>query len=256
MTDPCFILFKKEISAAEVPLKINNPFEASTPAICKIAAAELQDFLLLKTPDWTHNFGTDSEKKGIVKGKMFGVLVVQNSQNELGYLATFSGKIADKNYPSVFVPSVFDVSSDDFFINKGMHELTQIGNEISTLEASESIGSQNKIESLKNYRKAKSAKLQQQLFDNYHFMNQQKESKNLCDIFETYNSKKPPSAAGECAAPKLLQYAFQHNMKPIAIAEFWWGQSPKSEIKIHGEFYTACNDKCRPILSYMLGEKF
>ncbi len=187
---------------------------------------------------------------------MFGVLVVQNANKEIGYLATFSGKIADENYPSSFVPSVFDVSTDDFFINKGMHLLTLIGNEISALESSQNNESLSKIEDLKNLRKEKSAQLQQQLFDNYHFLNQNNESKNLCDIFESYNSKKPPSAAGECAAPKLLQYAFQHNLLPIAIAEFWWGQSPKSEIRIHGEFYTSCNDKCRPILSYMLGEKF
>ncbi len=256
MTDPCFINFKKEIIDAEIPLKINNPFEAPTPEICKIAASELQDFLIRKTPDWIHNFGTDPKKKGTAKGKMFGVLVVQNANKEIGYLATFSGKIADENYPSSFVPSVFDVSTDDFFINKGMHLLTLIGNEISALESSQNNESLSKIEDLKNLRKEKSAQLQQQLFDNYHFLNQNNESKNLCDIFESYNSKKPPSAAGECAAPKLLQYAFQHNLLPIAIAEFWWGQSPKSEIRIHGEFYTSCNDKCRPILSYMLGEKF
>jgi tRNA pseudouridine32 synthase/23S rRNA pseudouridine746 synthase len=256
MIDPCFVAFKKEISHAEIPLKINNPFESITPVICKIAAAELQDFLQLNTPDWIHNFGTDSEKNGTIKGKMFGVLVVHNAQNELGYLAAFSGKITDEKYPSVFVPSVFDVSTDDFFINKGMLELTRISNEINALKTSNSIEDLDKIEALKNLRKEKSAQLQQKLFDHYHFMNKRKESKNLCEIFEMYNSKKPPSAAGECAAPKLLQYAFQHNLKPLAIAEFWWGQSPKSEIRIHGEFYTSCNDKCRPILSYMLGEKF
>jgi tRNA pseudouridine32 synthase/23S rRNA pseudouridine746 synthase len=256
MIDACFIAFKKKISSAEIPLEINNPFELTPSEICKIAARELQDFLELNTPDWIHNFGTDSEKKGIAKGKMFGVLVVQNSKNEIGYLAAYSGKISDEKYPAFFVPSVFDVSTDNFFISKGMLELTQIGNEINRLEKSGNLESLTEIEALKTLRKTKSAKLQQQLFDNYHFMNAHKESRNLCEIFELYSAKKPPSAAGECAAPKLLQYAFQNNLKPIAIAEFWWGKSPKSEIRIHGEFYTACNDKCRPILSYMLGEKF
>jgi tRNA pseudouridine32 synthase/23S rRNA pseudouridine746 synthase len=256
MIDPCFISFKQEISTTEIPLALNNPFESTTPLICKIAASELQGYLQRQTPDWTHNFGTDSEKEGLAKGKMFGVLVVRNAHDELGYLAAFSGKIADESYPSIFVPSVFDVSTDDFFINKGMLLLTQISNEINTLETSATSQSRSKIADLKKIRKAKSAQLQQQLFDHYQFMNQQKDSRNLCEIFQLYNSKKPPSAAGECAAPKLLQYAFQHNMKPLAIAEFWWGQSPKSEIRIHGEFYTSCNDKCRPILSYMLEEKF
>lgn len=256
MIDPCFIAFKQEIGHTEIPLTINNPFESRTPEICKIAAMELQAYLDVCTPDWIHNFGTDPEKIGTAKGKMFGILVVRNSQNELGYLAAFSGKIADENYPSVFVPSVFDSSTDDFFIDKGMHELTQIGYEIKILETSVTSQSRSKIAALKNLRKEKSAQLQQQLFDNYHFINQQKESKNLCAIFESYNSKKPPSAAGECAAPKLLQYAFQHDMKPIAITEFWWGKSPNSEIRVHGKYYTSCNDKCRPVLSYMLGEKF
>lgn len=256
MIDPCFIVFKKEISHAEIPLKLNNPFESSTPEICKIAAIELQDFLQINTQDWIHNFGTDSKKNSLAKGKMFGVLVVRNTQNDLGYLAAFSGKIADEKHPFGFVPSVFDVSTDDFFINKGMGELTQISHEIDTFKTSDKEYALEEIEKLKSLRKKKSAQLQQQLFDNYHFMNQQKVSKSLCDIFEIYNSKKPPSAAGECAAPKLLQYAFHHDLKPLAIAEFWWGQSPKSEIRVHGEFYTACNDKCRPILSYMLGEKF
>ncbi len=256
MIDPCFIHFRKEISDADIPLKMNNPFEAATPEICKIAASELKEFLIRNSPEWIHNFGTDPEKKGTARGKMFGVLIVRKGQNELGYLIAFSGKFADKEYPSVFVPSVFDVSTDDFFINKGMLSLTQMGNDISALESSKNNKSLSKIKDLKNLRKQKSAQLQQKLFDNYHFVNQNKESKNLCDIFESYNSKKPPSAAGECAAPKLLQYAFQHNMKPLAIAEFWWGQSPKSEIRVHGEYYASCSDKCRPILSYMLGEKF
>jgi tRNA pseudouridine32 synthase/23S rRNA pseudouridine746 synthase len=256
MIDPCFIAFKKEISHTEIPTAINNPFESRPPEICKIAAIELQDFLNENTAEWLHNFGNDSSKSDNAKGKMFGVLVVQNADKAIGYLAAFSGKIADKDFPSCFVPSVFDESADNFFINKGMLSLTQIGNEINALESSRNIKSLSKIEDLKNKRKEKSAQLQKQLFDNYHFMNQQKQSKCLFDIFESYNSKKPPSAAGECAAPKLLEYAFQHDMKPLAIAEFWWGQSPKSEIRIHGEFYTSCNDKCRPILSYMLGEKF
>ena len=107
---------------------------------------------------------------------------------------------------------------------------------------------QSKINQLKEERKAKSAALQQKLFQQYSFLNQNGETKSLGAIFED----NPPASAGECAAPKLLQYAFAHQLKPIALAEFWWGQSPKSEIRKHGHFYPACTGKCKPILAHML----
>jgi tRNA pseudouridine32 synthase/23S rRNA pseudouridine746 synthase len=94
--------------------------------------------------------------------------------------------------------------------------------------------------------------LQQALFDQYHFLNKDRKSKSLCAIFEDFGKKKPASGAGECAAPKLLHYAFKHGMKPLAIAEFWWGKSSKRGDRKHKNFYPACNDKCRPILAYML----
>lgn len=101
-------------------------------------------------------------------------------------------------------------------------------------------------------RKTRSAILQQKLFDQYHFLNINGERKSLVDIFEPTTLTKPPAGAGECAAPKLLQYAFNHQLKPIAMSEFWWGASPKSEVRKHGNFYPACRGKCEPILGYML----
>lgn len=62
----------------------------------------------------------------------------------------------------------------------------------------------------------------------------------------------PPAGSGECAAPKLLNYAYQNQLKPIAMAEFWWGQSPKSQVRKHKQFYPACRSKCEPILGHML----
>jgi tRNA pseudouridine32 synthase/23S rRNA pseudouridine746 synthase len=110
----------------------------------------------------------------------------------------------------------------------------------------------DKIQSLKTRRKQKSGALQQKLFDQYQFLNQSGEVKPLTAIFEKTVFGKPPSGAGECAAPKLLQYAFQHQLKPIAMAEFWWGQSPVSEVRKHGQYYPACRGKCEPILGHML----
>ena len=104
------------------------------------------------------------------------------------------------------------------------------------------------INQLKEERRQKSAQLQQQLFEQYAFLNQYQELKSLGTIF----NGNPPAGAGECAAPKLLHYAFQHSLKPIAMAEFWWGQSPKSEVRKHQQFYPACTGKCEPILNHML----
>ena len=108
------------------------------------------------------------------------------------------------------------------------------------------------IDALKEERKIKSAACQQEIFDHYYFLNKEGQQKSLAAIFHATEDQKPPAGAGECAAPKLLQYAFLHKLKPIALAEFWWGQSPSSEIKKHGHFYPACRGKCEPILGHML----
>lgn len=108
------------------------------------------------------------------------------------------------------------------------------------------------IEKLKTERKNRSATLQQQLFEQFRILNAREEIRDLCDIFSETEQKVPPAGAGECAAPKLLQYAYQHHLKPIAMAEFWWGNSPKTEIRRHGYYYPACKGKCEPILKHML----
>ncbi|MGV3459240.1 MAG: RluA family pseudouridine synthase [Flavobacterium sp.] len=109
-----------------------------------------------------------------------------------------------------------------------------------------------KIESFKALRREKSAALQQQLFEQYVFLNKNKQTRSLHSIFSATVFGKPPAAAGECATPKLLQYAFTHGFNPLAMAEFWWGAGPKSEIRKHKHFYPACSGKCKPILAHML----
>lgn len=108
------------------------------------------------------------------------------------------------------------------------------------------------IQALKTERKTRSAALQQQLFEQFKMLNYRGETKTLCDIFEQTVHKTPPAGAGECAAPKLLQQAYLHGWKPVAMAEFWWGNSPKTEIRHHGHYYPACKGKCEPILQHML----
>ena len=140
---------------------------------------------------------------------------------------------------------------------------------------------QERIIAWKRERKMKSDRLQRWLFSQFSLLNARGERKNLLDIFRDYYLKNspartkaahitsantteratkeylaasllPPSGAGECCEPKLLQYAFLHGFKPISMAMFWWGPSPKTEIRQHGNYYPACNGKCKPILEWML----
>lgn len=111
---------------------------------------------------------------------------------------------------------------------------------------------EDQIEFLKKERREKSNALQQQLFEQYSFLNKDGKTKSLQAIFQDTVFGRPPAAAGECATPKLLQYAFLHGFTPIAMAEFWWGAPPKSEIRKHKQYYPACTGKCKPILEHML----
>ena len=140
---------------------------------------------------------------------------------------------------------------------------------------------QEQITAWKRERKMKSDRLQRWLFSQFSLLNAYEERKNLLDIFRDYYlqnspartkaahitsvntaeraakeslaaSLLPPSGAGECCEPKLLQYAFLHGYKPISMAMFWWGPSPKTEIRQHGNYYPACNGKCKPIFEWML----
>ena len=129
-----------------------------------------------------------------------------------------------------------------------------------------------KIAELKSARKRKSDQLQRWLFSQFIFQNARGERKDLLSIFRNYyllHSPQsvlathfatmgeqitlfPPSGTGECCEPKLLQYAFTHGMRPVEMAIFWWGEPPKTEIRQHGQFYPACNGKCKPLLTWML----
>ncbi len=111
---------------------------------------------------------------------------------------------------------------------------------------------EQEIEQLKQERKRRSAALQRKLFEQFRILNARGEVKDLCELFAPTSQGTPPAGAGECAAPKLLQYAYQHQLEPIAMAEFWWGDSPKTEIRHHGHYYPACKGKCEPILHHML----
>ncbi|PWS26828.1 pseudouridylate synthase [Pedobacter yonginense] len=250
ISDPFFTIIKAGISGISIPDHFDLMIEKPHP-LCLLAANQLQDYLNNQS-DWVHNFGLDRQSAGTIIGKMFGVLVVRNQNQEVGFLAAFSGKLAGRNQHTHFVPPVFDLLTENSFLNVGMEALTKMNEEIKDLEEQETPQTDPQILQLKKARKAYSVALQNRIFEHYHFLNQAGEEKNLIEIFQNIGYKNPPAGAGECAAPKLLQYAFQHNMKPIAMAEFWWGQSPKSNFWKHGHFYPCCKEKCEPIFKHML----
>ena len=108
------------------------------------------------------------------------------------------------------------------------------------------------IEALKEERKQRSIALQQWIFEQFRLRNARGEEQDIYSIFTQTAHRNPPAGTGECAAPKLLQYAYLNNLQPLAMAEFWWGDSPKVEIRRHGHYYPACRHKCEPILNFML----
>lgn len=108
------------------------------------------------------------------------------------------------------------------------------------------------INRLKTERHQRSIDLQMRLFRAFRIRNARGEERDLVEIFQDTPQRIPPAGAGECAAPKLLQYAYLNGYQPLAMAEFWWGDSPKSELRRQGHFYPACRGKCLPILSFML----
>ena len=321
--------FKKPVSHLALPEKFTYPFHYTPHPLCVLAAEEVKAYIASRK-EW---------QEELASGKMFGVLIVQtdngitnNEENQIGYLAAFSGNLDGKNLHPYFVPPVYDLLQPEGFFKIEEEQISAINIRIRELENSGSyLDSKEKwkieteqakavlnqakaelkmakeareirrqsspelsgeeqasliresqyqkaeykrlekewkkrleeletevrhfdieIERLKTERKERSAALQRKLFEQFRMLNAQGEVKDLYTIFEQTVQKVPPAGAGECALPKLLQYAYLHQLKPLAMAEFWWGDSPKNEIRHHGYYYPSCKGKCEPILQHML----
>ena len=321
--------FKKPVSYLALPEKFTYPFHYTPHPLCVLAAEEVKAYIASRK-EW---------QEELASGKMFGVLIVQtdnritnNEENQIGYLAAFSGNLGGKNLHPYFVPPVYDLLQPEGFFKIEEEQISAINIRIRELENSSSyLNSKEKwkieteqakavlnqakaelkmakeareirrqsspelseeeqasliresqyqkaeykrlekewkkrleeletevrhfdieIERLKTERKERSAALQRKLFEQFRMLNAQGEVKDLYTIFEQTVQKVPPAGAGECALPKLLQYAYLHQLKPLAMAEFWWGDSPKNEIRHHGYYYPSCKGKCEPILQHML----
>lgn len=186
------------------------------------------------------------EKIAPSEGKMFGVLVAENSKGQLGFLAAYSGLLEGRNDWEYFVPPVFDAQQPDGYFKHKEREISALN--------------QHPSSDTQHLNRQMSQDLQLWLFRQYRMLNANGDTRDLVEIWRDYHQnpkiqKKfplPPGGTGDCCAPKLLQYAYQHKLKPVCMAEFWWGPSPASEIRHHGEFYPACRGKCKPVLTWML----
>lgn len=315
-----FHYFKHDIQGIELPAQFTYPFEYTPHPLTVLAAEQVQEELQTSA-DW-HGFEEE--------GKMFGVLVVNNSEGETGFLAAYSGNFNGRNDYPYFVPPVYDLLDPNGFfpaeeaalglrnleidklehsemycsMKKRLQETTECGNaEIEEFKMQISISKakrdalraagataeqeaemiresqflkaelkrkkqavqleidaaakavavfEEKINTLKQQRAEKSAEIQNRIFKSFVMLNAYGEKADLLEIFKDTPQVIPPGGSGECAAPKLLQYAYLNNYQPIAMGEFWWGKSPKSKIRHQGVFYPSCIAKCKPILGFML----
>ena len=232
----------------EKPERFTYPFCYEPHPLCQLAAKEVQQYIA------EH----DAIKEDADRGKMFGVLVVEHRGTDplcdvhmgsvplcsvpLCYLAAYSGLLEGRNDWDYFVPPVYDAQQPDGYFKTQEREIS-LTSHLSPLTS-----------------KKMSQNLQEWLFHQYQLLNARGEVKDLVDIWQSYYDKPklrakfpmPPGGTGDCCAPKLLQYAYQHGLKPVCMAEFWWGAPTKTELRQHLNYYPACRGKCKPILSWML----
>ena len=191
---------------------------------------------------------TSTELHGIfAEGKMMGVLMVRDAEGNESFLYGFSGLAGGKSIVDGFVPPIFDLTEPDGYFKCEEAAISALNGRIRRLEETDPAAAA----ALKTERKSRSTALQEWLFNQYVVLNALGERKSILEIFAE-RGLVPPGGTGDCAAPKLLQYAYSHQLKPVCMAEFWWGPSPKSLIRHHGQFYPACRGKCKPILTWML----
>lgn len=204
-------------------------------------------------------------------GKMFGVLIVADGEGRRHFLAAFSGILDGTYHHPGFVPPIYDLQHPGSYFQEEQAVISDINRKLDAMDADHPAAPE-----LREERRQRSRQLQYWLFQQFHILNAHSESKELTDIFkdekqiltaEEYYARKnrpnaqyrqirlqpiPPAGAGECCAPKLLQYAYLHHLHPLCMAEFWLGPSPRDELRTDGHYYPACHAKCRPILAHML----
>ncbi len=182
---------------------------------------------------------------GEARGKMFGVLVCERNDEELVILRAFSGQYKGAWDLDGWVPpllNVTDLHDISFYIEKNIKKL---GRDLELLDK----GSP-RSKSLQNKRKIMSQELMKDIHALYELNNFRGETGSLFQVYTGDNGI--PAGTGDCCAPKLLQYAAKNNLKPLGLAEFYWGRENRTGTRQHGQFYPSCEEKCHPILGFML----
>ena len=309
-----------EAAALQLPQQFTCPFCYEPHPLALMAVEQVQRYVATRT-DWADE---------LAAGKMLGVLVAQDDEGRLGYLAAFSGNLSGSVRHDYFVPPVYDLLDPQGEFKQGEAQITAINHEVERLEqsarlqemkrreaaekqkmademdrfkalmaqhkrerdelraagnltaeqqeallnqsrfekaelkrirlrheaalaeiADEIADCQQQINDLKARRKAMSEALQERIFRLFIVSNARGERRDLVEVFRPLGTL-PPAGAGECCAPRLLNYAFNNGLRPVCMAEFWWGASPVGEVRHHGHFYPACRSKCKHILDFML----
>ena len=207
-------------------------------------------------------------REEVSRGKMFGFLIAEGGR----VLKAYSGQILGRSDWEGYVPAIYDYLQPDGYFKTHEAEITELNRRIKEAEALLPKGKRSReVEEMKHERKERSQALQHWLFSQFTVHSAQftvtaplpsppPRGRRLLSVFTEYaqrtGSKQtvPPSGTGECCTPKLLNYANLHGLKPLAVAEFWYGASPKGIIRHHGQFYEPCQAKCMPILWYMMPE--
>jgi len=235
----------------ELPEKFNYPFSYTPHPLVREAAERLI----------THISSDPSLDSLFAEGKMMGVLVVVpplpcrgrhvrlthtcQTEEQVGVLWGFSGVVKGTAIVDGFVPPIYDITDPDGYFRKRESEISALTAKLAETE------SQSERDAVVAERKAMSEELQRWIFEQFVVLNAAGESRSVLDVFAE-RGLVPPGGTGDCALPKMLQYAYANGMKPLAFGEFWYGQSPRYEVRHHGCFYPSCTGKCGPLLAYML----
>lgn len=224
-----------------LPAKLATPY--GHQLIQQLTTSKRLDYKA-STPEANPNFST-AYLFGKARGQMFGILLCRHPDGTYGLLYAFSGQYNGHWLIKGWVPPLFEVSQFDRLCIPVDKEIKALGAEMENLTPDST-----KWKKCREARKSLSQQLMKQIHSLYEISNFKKEKKS---IFKIFRSKKGiPTGAGDCCAPKLLNYAACNNLDPISLAEFYWGQENLSKTREHGKFYSACQEKCQPMLGFML----
>ena len=182
---------------------------------------------------------------GEARGQMFGVLDCENEKGEIVVLRAFSCQYNAMWNVGGWAPPLFDVEAYHQIMIPGDRKIKELGRKMAAMNIVN-----EEYQLLKLQRKNLSQSIMKKLHHLYQLQNFRGETMPLVDFFEFTNG--PPTGAGDCCAPKLLNQAARNNLRPLGLAEFYWGKTNRSGTREHGRFYSSCVDKCLPILGFML----